>query len=161
MLNLISRVLGGLVKQGMLVRDVAALVDRLPRPRQKMKTFTDAEVKRLLKHAETDRLAHAWHLALSGLRRGEMCGLRWSDVDLKDGTLTVAHNRVSVNGQAMDSDPKTDGSGRTLPLSPPLRRRCAAPSNPEGRKVYARTRLRAGRACGLRRGGSRRITPTR
>jgi integrase len=53
----------------------------------------DAEVKRLLKHVEADRLAHAWHLALSGLRRGELCGLRWSDVDLKDGTLTVAHNR--------------------------------------------------------------------
>jgi integrase len=49
-----------------------------------------------------------------------MCGLRWSDVDLKDGTLTVAHNRVSVNGQAMDFDPKTDGSGRTLPLTPAL-----------------------------------------
>ena len=85
-----------------------------------MKTFTDAEVRRLLKHAEADRLAHAWHLALSGLRRGELCGLRWTDVDLKDGTLTVAHNRVSVNGQAMDSDPKTDGSGRTLPLTPAL-----------------------------------------
>jgi len=54
------------------------------------------------------------------LRRGELCGLRWSDVELKDGTLTVAHHRVSVNGQAMDSDPKTDGSGRTLPLSPAL-----------------------------------------
>ena len=120
MLNLISQVLGGLVKEGVLVRDVAALVDRLPRPKQKMKTFTDAEVKRLLKHAEADRLAHAWHLALSGLRRGELCGLRWSDVDLKDGTLTVAHNRVSVNGQAMDSDPKTEGSGRTLPLTPAL-----------------------------------------
>ena len=117
-----SRTVGGLVKQGVLVRDVAALVDRLPRPKQKMKTFTDAEVKRLLEHAEADRLAHAWHLApgTSGLRRGELCGLRWSDVDLKDGTLTVAHNRVSVNGQAMDSDPKTDGSGRTLPLSPAL-----------------------------------------
>ena len=73
-----------------------------------------------LNHAEADRLAHAWHLALSGLRRGELCGLRWSDVDLNDGTLTVAHNRVSVNGQAMDSDPKTHGSGRTLPLTPAL-----------------------------------------
>ena len=54
------------------------------------------------------------------MRRGELCGLRWRDVELKDGTLTVAHHRVSVNGQAMDSDPKTDGSGRTLPLSPAL-----------------------------------------
>jgi integrase len=59
-------------------------------------------------------------LALSGLRRGELSGLLWSDVDLDVGTLTVAHNRVSVNGQVMDSDPKTDQSARTLPLTPAL-----------------------------------------
>lgn len=122
MLNIISAVLSGLVKQGELVRDVAALVDRLKRPRKKLATFTEDEVRKLLRHAEADRLAHAWHLALSGLRRGELCGLRWSDVDLKAGTLTVApgHNRVSVNGKVLDSDPKTDRSERTLPLTPAL-----------------------------------------
>jgi integrase len=57
---------------------------------------------------------------LSGLRRGELCGLRCSDVDLSAATVTVAHNRVSVNGQAMDSQPKTDNSVRTLPLTPAL-----------------------------------------
>jgi integrase len=120
MLNLISQVLGGLVRQGALVRDVAALVDRLPRPKKKPATFTEPQVRALLTHVEADRLAHAWHLALSGLRRGELCGLLWSDVDLGVGTLTVAHNRVSVNGRAMDSDPKTDRSARTLPLTPTL-----------------------------------------
>ena len=63
------------------------------------------------------RTPGTWHCRGCG---AASCGLRWSDVDLKDGTLTVAHNRVSVNGQAMDSDPKTDGSGRTLPLTPAL-----------------------------------------
>jgi integrase len=86
MLNIISAVLAGLVKQGVLVRDVASLVDRMPRPKKKMKTFTDDEVRTLLKHVDADRLAHAWHLALSGLRRGELSGLLWSDVDLDIGT---------------------------------------------------------------------------
>ena len=36
------------------------------------------------------------------------------------GTITVAHNRVSVNGRAMDGQPKTDRSARTLPLTPVL-----------------------------------------
>jgi integrase len=86
MLNIISAVMSGLVKQGELVRDVAALVDRLKRPRKKLATFTEDEVGTLLRHVADDRLAHAWHLALSGLRRGELCGLRWSDVDLTAGT---------------------------------------------------------------------------
>ena len=43
-----------------LVRDVAVLVDRLKRPRQKLATFTEAEVRKLLAHVEGDRLAHAW-----------------------------------------------------------------------------------------------------
>lgn len=49
-----------------------------------------------------------------------MCGLRWADVDLESGRLTVAHNRVSVNGKAMDGQPKTDKSSRVLPLTPTL-----------------------------------------
>jgi integrase len=120
MLNHISAMLSDLVRQGALVRDVAALVDRLKRPKQKLSTFTEAEVRKLLVHVESERLAHAWHLALSGLRRGELCGLRWSDVDLVAGTVTITHNRVSVNGQAMDSQPKTDRSARVLPLTPAL-----------------------------------------
>src|SRR5262245_30179208 len=48
MLNHISAVLSGLVNQGALVRDVAVLVDRLKRPRQKLATFTEAEVRHFL-----------------------------------------------------------------------------------------------------------------
>ncbi len=138
MLNLISRVLADLVKQGQLVRDVAALVDRLKRPDTKLNTFTEAEVRKLLKHVENDRLGHAWHLALSGLRRGEISGLRWSDVDLKAQTVTIAHNRVSVNGQAMDSQPKTDRSARVLPLTPGLE---AALRRAQTRQKIERPRL--------------------
>jgi integrase len=124
MLNLISRVLADLVRQGALSRDVAALVKRLKRPETKLTTFTEKEVRQLLKHVENDRLGHAWHLALAGLRRGEISGLRWSDIQLDDnrdaGTLTIAHNRVSVGGRVHDTDPKTERSARTLPLTPAL-----------------------------------------
>lgn len=120
MLNVISAVLTGLMKQGHLVRDVAALVDRVPNQKKEMKTFTEQEVRKLLKAADENRNGHAWHLALSGLRRGEICGLRWTDVDLKAGTVTIAHNRVSANGKAVDGAPKTENSIRTLPLTPSL-----------------------------------------
>ncbi|WP_224112156.1 tyrosine-type recombinase/integrase [Mycobacterium avium] len=126
MLNLVSRVLADLVRQGALARDVAAFVKRLKRPESKLTTFTEEEVRQLLKHVENDRLGHAWHLALAGLRRGEICGLEWADVQLDDdrdaGTLTVAHNRVSVGGRVHEKAPKTVRSARTLPLTPTLAR---------------------------------------
>jgi integrase len=119
MLNLASRMLTDLVRQGALTRDVAALVKRMKKPEAKLITFTEDEARQLLAHVEGDRLGHAWHLALSGLRRGEISGLLWSDVVLAEGqdagTLTIAHNRVSVAGKVHDGDPKTASSARTLP----------------------------------------------
>jgi integrase len=112
-------------------------------PETKLTTFTEPEVRRLLKHVENDRLGHAWHLALAGLRRGEIGGLRWSDVKLDDdrdaGTLTIAHNRVSVGGQVHDTDPKTERSARTLPLTPAL-----AKALSRAKAIQASERLRLG-----------------
>ena len=143
MLNLISRVLADLVRQGALSRDVAALVKRLKRPEAKLTTFTEKEVWQLLKHVENDRLGHAWHLALSGLRRGEISGLEWSDVQLDNdrdaGTLTIAHYRVSVGGKVHDTDPKTERSARTLPLTPAL-----AKALKRAKALQAAERLRLG-----------------
>ena len=45
-----------------------------------------------------DRLGHAWELALSGLRRGEIAGLRWSDVDL-DGKTAVDRQQPGERGR--------------------------------------------------------------
>jgi integrase len=55
-------------------------------------------------------------LALSGLRRGEIAGLRWCDVDLDAKTLSVVNNRVDAGGTAVENDPKSLSSRRTLPL---------------------------------------------
>jgi integrase len=70
----------------------------------------------LLSAIADDRLGHAWELALSGLRRGEVAGLRWADVDLDAGTLVIANNRVSAGGRTVENDPKSVASRRTLPL---------------------------------------------
>ena len=56
-------------------------------------------------------------LALSGLRRGEIAGLRWSDIDFAAGTLTIARGRVQAGaGRVVENAPKTLSSCRTLPL---------------------------------------------
>ena len=79
-------------------------------------TYTASEVDQLRAQFGKDRIGHAWELALYGLRRGEIAGLRWSDVDLKAKTLTIINNRVSAGGVTVEDDPKSQASRRKLPL---------------------------------------------
>jgi len=57
-----------------------------------------------------------WLTALRGLRRGEMCGLRWVDVDLDRGVLTVERNRTTAGYHVVEGDPKTAAGRRAVAL---------------------------------------------
>jgi integrase len=116
MLGLLTAVLEDQVQQGRVARNVARLVARIPASPKPPDTLTAAEVEKILKHIETDRDAIAWQLALAGLRRGEIAGLRWSDIDLDAGTLTVAQNRISYSKTIVEGTPKSRASRRVLPL---------------------------------------------
>jgi integrase len=54
--------------------------------------------------------------ALSGIRRGEACGLRWADVDLDDAQFMVAQQLVEIGGTVTVAAPKTAASRRLIPL---------------------------------------------
>ena len=69
------------VERRLIGSNVAEKVKRLSKPRKEMSTYTPDEVAKVLQAADADRDGHFWYLALSGLRRGEIGGLRWSDVD--------------------------------------------------------------------------------
>jgi integrase len=108
------------VLEGKLVRNVAKLVtppEHTPRERD---TWSKAEVRKFLAAASRDRLHAAWRLSLYGLRRSEVLGLRWSDIDLKAKTLTVRQARVLVEYQVRIEDPKSRNGHRTLPLDTAL-----------------------------------------
>ncbi|MEB3032297.1 site-specific integrase [[Mycobacterium] nativiensis] len=111
-----ARLLEDAHRQGLVPRNVAVGVTRVASSHQSLDTFTPGEVKEFLSSLDDDRLAHAWHLALTGLRRGEIAGLRWSDVNLDAHTLTIVNNRVSAGGHSVENDPKSAMSRRTLPL---------------------------------------------
>jgi integrase len=102
--------------QGIVGRNVAELVNRVSKPHKTVDTYTEEEVQKLLAAIAEDRLAHAWELALSGLRRGEIAGLRWSDVDLDKEMLAINNNRVAAGNRSVENDPKSEASRRTLPL---------------------------------------------
>jgi integrase len=112
----VDQVLADAKAQGLVGRNVAELVNRVSKPHKAFDTYTEEEVQNLLAAIADDRLSHAWELALSGLRRGEIAGLRWSDIDLDGKTLSVVINRVDAGGTPVENDPKSQSSRRTLPL---------------------------------------------
>jgi integrase len=71
-----------------------------------------------------DRMHEFWHTAaFTGLRRGELVGLKWPDVTLpseegQPGRLRIRRSRVSVGGKAEDSSPKTESGGRDVAVDP-------------------------------------------
>lgn len=103
-------------RQGLVSRNVAEHVDHVAVPHKPVDTYTEGEVLTLLAAIAGDWLGHAWELALTGLRRGELAGLRWADVDLDAKTLSVVNKRVSAGGRTVEGDPKSATSRRTLPL---------------------------------------------
>jgi integrase len=127
LLSLVTAVLEDQVKQGHIVRNVGALVDRVAGDAKKFRTLTDKEMFKILDHECRDR--HLWTLALYGLRRGEIAGLRWRNVNLTNKTVgegeealppqsvRIVENRVVLGKQRVESGtPKSKASRRTLPL---------------------------------------------
>ncbi|MFI8696701.1 tyrosine-type recombinase/integrase [Dietzia maris] len=104
------------VDQGHLARNVALFVDMPSLDRKELQTFTAAEAERLLSSTANEFLGIAWRLALSGLRRGEIAGLRWDAIDFEDETMTIDETLVAVSGRPLKRTPKTSTGLRTLPM---------------------------------------------
>lgn len=107
----------------LVTRNVAKLV-QIPTPRYKVgKGLQVREVKQLLIEAKQTRLYGLYVVAATlGLRRGELLGLRWSDLDLDRATLTVAQTVQRVGGRLVVDDTKTEASDATVPLPKVTRR---------------------------------------
>jgi integrase len=90
---------------------------RLSRPTPAF--WTPEQLRRFLVGAGDDRFFALFLLATTtGMRRAELCGLRWSDVDLAAGTAAISATRVVVEGRSEGSDGKTANSRRLLALDP-------------------------------------------
>jgi integrase len=113
----LRRALGQAVRWGLVPVNVAALTDPPRVPRVEPRWLTPEEARRFLEAARNDRLYALYAVALAvGLRSGEALGLRWSDVNLDDGTLSVRHALQRVDGRLVLVEPKTPRSRRTLAL---------------------------------------------
>jgi integrase len=106
------------VKRGHIPRNPADGVD-LPRwERPEMHPYDELEVSRFLEHSARhgDPLTALWRVMFAtGIRRGEMLGLRWVDVDLVSGDIKITQSKVESSGVHITT-PKTRAGRRTITL---------------------------------------------
>ena len=82
-----------------------------------MAAFTPEQARTFLDAIRGHRLEALYSVALAvGLRQGEALGLRWTDVDLSDGTLRVQVQLQRLGGEFKLVEPKTSRSRRTILL---------------------------------------------
>lgn len=125
-LMLLRSVLAEAQADGLVARNVAARVEGPSQAPKRREALTGDEVAKISAAAEGHRLHACWLLSLSGLRRSEVLGLRWSDVG-DDGALRVERGRVDVDGRGhtVVGPTKTRAGTRTLPLPPHMRKALA------------------------------------
>lgn len=87
------------------------------RERERAKPWTVVEVQTFVRGIADDRLFAPLLLSLMGLRPAEVCGQRWTDIDLENGILSIATTRTMVsNNKVIEKDTKTSSGERSLPL---------------------------------------------
>ncbi|CAM3739741.1 tyrosine-type recombinase/integrase [Smaragdicoccus niigatensis] len=99
-------------------RNVAQKLRLASADNPKIIPWTPAEFAAFMDPIKAKRLYPLLYVAgIHGLRRGELCGLRWSDVNLEDGYLKVNQQAVQVGREIVVGPPKTDaGAGRIVDL---------------------------------------------
>lgn len=127
---ILHNILAMAVTEGSLGRNVVAAANPIPREQKEQNILTDAEMARLLKAARVysreckqgfRQIYHVILLALAtGLRRGEIIGLHWENIDMEKSLLKVSENVVEIAGKQIRGTPKTRGSWRTIAVEPAI-----------------------------------------
>jgi integrase len=104
-------------RHGLVHRNVAALAEPPRVTRTTVQPLTTGEARAFLAGIKGDRHETLYITAIAtGLRQGEILGLRWVDVDLDAGTITVRQARERVKGAPTFGEPKSATSRRTITL---------------------------------------------
>jgi len=116
---ILHKALSQALKWNVVSRNVTEAV-RPPRPAPKeMRPLSPEEGRRLLRATRGDKLEALYVLAVTtGMRQGELLALRWQDVDVKTGTISVRRTLTRSGGRALIGEPKTKKSRRSIRLTP-------------------------------------------
>lgn len=107
------------VRHGLVQRNVTELVDPPRAPRHEQQALNPEQAQRLIQAAQEDRLGTLVVVAIhTGMRLGELLGLRWQYVDLKNGVLQVRGSLQRAPHGYVIAEPKTNASRRAVLLTP-------------------------------------------
>ena len=86
---------------------------------QEMQTIPAEQLQAFLQEAKSTGVYEMYYIELAtGLRRGELLGLKWSDIDWKNGIIKVRRQVARVNGEIVEAPLKTKNSYRAVTISP-------------------------------------------
>jgi len=112
--GVLSAALADGVREDILGRNVASAV-RLPSPKSDFQPFTATEARKYLLTATSNRHGALYELALrTGMRQGELLGLKWTDIDLDRGHLYIQRTLARTKGGPTFQPVKTYRSARRI-----------------------------------------------
>lgn len=118
MREVLSAALTSAVREELISRNVARLTELPGRESRDIRPWSADEAIDFLRVAKPDPLYPAFVLLiLYGMRRGEVLGLRWQDVDLDAGTFAIRQQLQRVRGSLRTGPVKTRAGNRELPIS--------------------------------------------
>lgn len=116
-LGSLKMMIGEAIRQGYIAQNVASPVklDGRTRDRERIAVPSKAEINAILAAADGRWRPLLVTAIFTGLRASELRGLRWSDIDVRANTLTVAQR---ADQWGIIGSPKSDAGRRTVPLPP-------------------------------------------
>mgnify|MGYP004500652507 FL=1 len=115
--NLLTNTLNAAERQEYITKNPMRAVSPPKKRQREAKFYTPEQLGILLDKAVGTRLElPVFICAYLGLRRGELCGLRWGDVDIEHKTITIENTRTQAGKKEIEKGTKTASSTRTLYL---------------------------------------------
>lgn len=105
------------LKMQLVARNVALSVEPPKKKKYQGKAYNEKQLQKLIKVTEGEPIQVAIMLAVGlGLRRGEVCGLKWEHIDFENGVVNIIATRTRTTGKEIEKGTKNKSSTRTLPL---------------------------------------------